>query len=261
MTGENTTVRPVRLGLARVWSTGLLDAAELVKIAQQPGDRLWQSSKSDVERVDNWVVKRSRLQGGVGPVRLTAQRERYRRPWTAGRHLETHGVAVPPIAGYIEWRFAGAIWANALVTRYLDGFRNLRDYIEQESPWTETNMNAFLHRLSKAVDDVSKAGAYHSDLADKNVLTQNGTEFYFVDLDAVTIGGKQTREQRLRNVVQLSDTFHDLWPADRCEELARLLCPNSNDTTWVQDVKDGLQQRIDRRNAIFGRPRTAGHRE
>lgn len=241
----------MRVGLARVWTCGELPAASLLSIAAMPGQRLSLSRKSEVVRAGEWVVKRSRVHRGAGPLRLTAQRRRYRRSFEAARTLVDAGVGLPELGGYIEWGVGGLIWRNATITRYLSRHRTIREFALQQQDADDGTVAAFLEAVADAVLTLKGFNAYHSDLAYKNVLTNNGTDIRFVDLDSLRIGRPQTRAEQLRNHIQLLDAFYDLWPERHLDPFLRKMAPADVPfEQWTTAVVRGLEARIRRRSAF-----------
>lgn len=245
---------PVRIGMARVWSTGVMPSPDLIRIAMEPGERLSISRKSEVVRVGGWAVKRSRWNSGAGAVRLTLQPDRYRRGWNASRYLATRGVCVPELAGYIEWAVGRAVWRNALVSRYLDGHVTIRNFALNAVGLPQSEVIAFLNRLADAVIRCNAIQAYHSDLADKNVFTNDGERFVFVDLESVIIPCEPGERDRVRNCVQLLDAFYDIWPEAMLDVLVKRLAPRgANLEAWRSAVLRGLDQRIADRDSFIHR--------
>lgn len=237
-------VRPVRAGGARVWLAGGMDPAECVAIAAGDGERLSVSRKTEVVRVGDWAVRRSRVDGGAGPIRLTVQRRRNRRGLEAGLMLPRLGIEVPELAGLVEWSVAGVIWRHALVMRYLEGYHSIREHALMLRDQPDEEVRRFLSSLADAVVRLREARVYHSDLAYKNVLTPDGVHFCFIDLDAVQCRHDQTPEDRLRNAVQLVDSFSDIWPPETLRVLFDRLEVDEGDV-WPM-----LARRIEKRSAF-----------
>lgn len=211
------------MGLARVWSTGVVPPQEILRYASEQGTTLSTSYKSEVVRIGDWVVKRSRLNKGAGPLRLTLDRKRYRRGYEAGLLLPRFGIKVPEVAGFVEWGGGGPIWRNALVMRNLKDYQSIRDHALRLRSASDDTAREFLRSLADSIIRLRDARVYHSDLAYKNVLTLDGEAFYFVDLDSVCCEHEQTVDERLRNAVQLIDSFSDVWRLEILRELVHRL--------------------------------------
>jgi len=253
-----------QLGLLRLHHRADLDPQVLLKAIQTPGDLLKRSSKTETRRVGEWLVKRSLPERGLGPVKRTLARNRYRRAWRAANWLRAHGVHVPEPLAYGEWTAFGAVFGNVMVTEFLDGFENVELYAArlakeaQELPfipnWPPHHdywppppappLDSFFHRLAEAINGLEEAGAYHADLSGKNIFTKDGQEFYFIDLDGVVLGIDHRDKHRLKNHVQLYDSFCDF-----CDTRALLWFHAHVQRThvplesWMQAVVEGQAAR------------------
>lgn len=239
-----------RIGTATVWTGSALSCSAVLEIVGAPGERMSISPKSRVDRVGDWVVKRSRPYWGVTPLRLTLARDRYRSAYCANRALAEQGIRVPELGGYVEWGLAGTIWGNALVTHYLAGYRNIREHAVSLG-LDGDRARAYLNAIAGQVLRFYEAGAWHGDLADKNMLTLDGYEFAFIDLDSVRLNHRPTILERRRNLVQLLDAFYDLWPWEILTVLTEaLLPPGEHPDAWTASAIEELNRRIASRHAF-----------
>jgi len=223
-------------------------------------ETLKRSPKSWTYRVGDWVVKEGRPQHGLGVLKHTLQRGRYRRAWDAACFLFAEGVPTPEPIAYLEYGVLGLIWKNALVVRYLEGFRRSDHYAAglAEKGASESEIGDFFRCLADAIKSLCAAGVYHSDLTGKNILTKDGRSFQFIDLDAVHLGKEYTLARRMRNHVQLYDTFLEWFPDEVLRDLiAMLALPESDFDAWMRGVREARQRRRARAEAIWrkeGRP-------
>lgn len=218
---------------------------DVLAAIEGPGEPLKAGAKSPVWRYGHWVVKRSG--GGVaGTVKRTVQRERYRRAWLAAHHLDLHGVNVPRPVAFVEWRRAGVISAQAMVSEYLDEHRNVEDFTRallQRGAGKDT-LTHFFTALGAAVRQLEAAGAFHADLSGKNIFTRDGARFVFIDLDAVALGGPYTEARRLKNHVQLYDSFCDHLNDRVLVPFITSLLPEAIDArAWMPRVREGQAAR------------------
>lgn len=257
-------IRRERRGLRTWYLTPPLTAEEVAGGLQLPGVVLKQSKKSLVCRMGGWVVKTDRAPLVLRVLRHTFRRGRYRRAWVAAHHLHGHGVGVPRPLAYGEDGVPGLGWRNQLVTEYLPDHLNVEDYLRRlvRAGAGPVAIEAFLHGLADAVNKLAATGAYHADLSGKNILTPDGRAFAFVDLDAVVLDAAYDDARRLRNHVQLYDSF--------CDELAdpllapfimRMLPPGHDPRVWLPRVRQGQRKRRARVLARWekeGNPRLEG---
>ncbi|MCX5768824.1 MAG: hypothetical protein NTZ09_00915, partial [Candidatus Hydrogenedentes bacterium] len=193
-----------------------------------------------------WAVKLSRIEGGLGPVKRTLARGRYRRAWVAANHLHARGVRVPEPMAYGEWTLFGIVLGNVLVTRFLAGHVNVEVYAAQlvRNSATQEALGAFFAGLASAVNRLTSAGAYHADLSGKNIFTKDGSEFYFIDLDGVVLGRAYCDALRLKNHIQLYDSFCDFCDHDTLARFhARMLTDTDNLEGWMRLVVEGQRAR------------------
>lgn len=122
------TVAVARHGARTVYRRRAVALDAVLEALEAPGETLKASAKSVTRRVGPWVVKASGVQGGLGVLKHTLQRGRYRRAWVASHFLAQRGVHVPQPHAYIEEGRFGVIVGNALVTEYLDGCQNVEHY-------------------------------------------------------------------------------------------------------------------------------------
>lgn len=242
---DNREDAPIRRGWHVYHLRHGLSVAEVREILAQPGEAIKRSRKSLVRRVGPWVIKESR-RGLVGLLKHTFLRRRYRRGWMAALHLNRHGVDVPAPAAFIETGMLGIITGNTLIAAYLDGQRNVEQFLlalVQRGGGKDT-IALFLERLAAAVNRLSAAGAYHADLSGKNIFTQDGIRFYFIDLDGVVLDTEYTEERRMKNLVQLYDSFCDLLnDAMLVPFISRLLGPDHDLRLWMPRIRKAQQER------------------
>lgn len=215
---------------------------------QTPGLMMKRSTKALVRRVGNWVVKESQGLWFTELIRHTARKSRYRRAWIAAHHLRRHGIWVPAPIAFMEFGCFGFLTGNQMISEYLDGFVNVEKFVhEQVKRGVEKEaLRVFFEHLAGAVNRFSASGAYHEDLSGKNIFTQDGQQFYFIDLDAVAIGPQVNETRRLINHVQLYDSFCDFVEADLLASFIGQMTPSEYSfPAWIDRVRAGQHARRD----------------
>ena len=238
-----------QIGHLHLYHRADLDAQALLKAIHGGGEILKTSSKSETRRVGEWVVKRSRPERGLGPLKRTLARNRYRRAWLAANYLHARGVRVPAPLAYGEWTSFGIILDNAMATQFLAGHINVEIYAAQlvREATTEESLDAFLAGLASAVNRLADSGAYHADLSGKNIFTKDGKNFYFIDLDGVVLGKSYGHALRLKNHIQLYDSFCDFCEHDTLVRFhSRMLPDSENLDGWMRLVVE--EQKLRRRH-------------
>jgi hypothetical protein len=147
---------------------------------------------------------------------------------------------------YIERSAFGIIWFNATISERLAGFRNVERYAAEELDVDRDpdHIRHFLGSLAASVNALGAAGAYHSDLSGKNIFTNDGKTFYFIDLDAVYLHTACGDRLRLLNHVQLYDSFCDQFPDALLGPFIEKMIPDENRPgNWLGRVRAAQQKR------------------
>lgn len=242
-----------RAGAVRVWRRKDFPLDSVLDALRLPGELLKASHKSETRRVGSWVVKRSRHRGLGALLRHTLLRTRSRQVWVAARHLESRGVSVPRPHAYVEYGRFGLCWGQAFICDYLDGYVDVEAFADSmiSRGAGEGEAAAYLERLAEAVNCLNASGCLHKDLAGKNILTRDGQQFTFIDLDAV-VTCPFTESSRLRAHIQLYDSFNDRWSDALLKPfLARLLPEPKAIDSWFGRIKAGQEARRARTEAIW----------
>lgn len=238
-----------------------LTADSILEALKDPGGILKTSPKTTTRRIrairetpnpgaargtaGEWVVKESRPSAGLALLKHTLCRKRYRQAWRASIHLERNGIPTPTPIAFIEKGRRGIITGHIFISEFLQDCLNVEQHAAQLAlRGDEENIRFFLARLAQAVNQLRDANVYHADLSGKNILTTDGQTFYFIDLDAATLGTPYTPQRRLKNHVQLYDSFCDLFGDEIMASFLQQMLPPAQDITpWVQTVKKAQQKR------------------
>lgn len=234
-----------RQGLDRVYHHKDVSVNDVMQILRQSEEVLKRSRKSLIHRAGPCVVKSS-LPGLTGFLRLTFSRARYRRAWIAAQHLEAHGIGIPRTIAYVERGGMGLLFANHLVSEYLEGHRDSEQYLVRliQIGSGKVSIAAYLNALAEAVVALVESGACHHDLSGKNIYTRDGEHFVFIDLDDVSVGEPYTEALRLKNLVQLYDSYCDvLSDAVLVPFINRLLPAGVDPRIWMPKIRKGQQER------------------
>jgi hypothetical protein len=239
---SDSSIATSRRGFYRVYHQEDLPVERVLDALNGPGEVLKVSGKSVTRRVGSWVLKESRVQAGLGIVKHTVLRARYRQAWIAGNHLFEHGVSVPRPHAFVEKGGFGIILGNVLITDYLEGCCNVEQFALRLD--RDSEIEAFLSGIAGAVNALTATGAYHADLSGKNIFTGDGSKFYFIDLDGVVLNRSYTDASRMKNHVQLYDSFCDRWPPGVLDPfIARMLPAGYDVSGWLRAVHEGQAKR------------------
>ena len=221
------------------------------------GEILKESEKFWTRRVGHVVVKETRRRSFMQTLKSTLFRKRYRRAWEVAHFLKGQGILVPTPIAYAESGALGfgagtlsIVTGSATVSEFLDGYCNVEEYgrfLERESPADRGRVDSFLSVVADAVNALTETGAYHSDLSGKNIFTADGRACTFIDLEAVHLNRAYTRAERLKNHVQLYDSFCDLWDEDLLGPFIAKMTPEEwDDDVWFAEVREAQRARRSR---------------
>lgn len=222
-----------------------LDPAEILRAVALEGEVLKQSHKCQVRRISSWVIKETNV-GAVSALRHTFQGIPPRRAWLAAHHLRRNGIPVPEPIAYIERGLFGLVTSAAMVSAFLEGHRNVEKFLTAltQRGAGVTTISTFLDDLACAVNALCASGAYHQDLSGKNIYTADGATFFFIDLDAVELGKEYTDERRMKNHVQLYDSFCDsLNDGILVPFIEKMLLPRHDARVWMPLVRKAQKLR------------------
>lgn len=245
-------IQTVRKGLLRIHLAHESGPEAVVAALAEPGHPLKASAKANVRRAGPWLIKESAGHPLARTVKHTFHRARYRRAWQASLELHRRGVTVPEPVAYAEWGLAGIVTRNALVTEYLGQHRNVEDTARSliANGARQETFATFLRSLAEAVNGLAAANAYHADLSGKNIYTSDGESFCFIDLDAVQLDVPYDEDKRLKNHVQLYDSFCDML-SDRLlvPFIEAMVTPDIDIRVWMPAVRKGQAERRHRHEA------------
>ncbi len=243
-----------RKGLLRIHHDPAIKIETILENLASPGTTIKKSFRSEVRQVSDWIIKESRGNIVSRFVRHTFQYQNHRRHWDATCYLTECGIRVPRPIAFIEKCLPGLHIGNVLISETLEGQRNVEQFmftLIQHGVGKDTLIR-FLDNLAMAINDLVNTGAYHADLSGKNIFTRDGDKFWFIDLDAVILNTEYTDERRLRNHIQLYDSFCDQISDHLLVPFITKLLPGSIDTrVWMPKVREGQQERRRRIEAIW----------
>jgi hypothetical protein len=221
---------------------------------------LKETSKTQVGAIGHWIIKERRSGLGRSILSRADNRGKHFRAWCAGNYLRKHGVLVPEPLAYVE-KGVGHV-----ITRSWHIFQNLLHHQDVETYLSNMILkgadgmllSSFLAHLAVSINALCSSGAYHGDLSGKNIYTRDGYRFYLIDLDAVELGDEYTDAKRLKNHVQLYDSFCDALTDALLVPFIGKLLPESMDLrVWMPKVRSAQEARRTKLEAAWvknGRP-------
>lgn len=234
-------IRSERHGPHILHLTPETDAREILEVLDQDGRILKKSRKRLVRHVGPYVLKSRRDAPFLGTLRHTFLGDTYRRGWHVALRLHEAGAGVPTPRALLEKRWHGLITGNVLVSDYVPNLKSLGDYgfalVSGQAPQQE--IEAFLDALRDAYKQVLNAGVYLKDLSRTNILTKDGRNFYFVDLDDAELDVAYTRKRRMRNHLHLYRQLRLFWPRTTIASFIQGLLPENEPLEpWVDILEN-----------------------
>lgn len=239
-------IRVERVGFATVYLSAEVPAQELLHAIAEEGFLIKDGDKRRVRLVQKkWIVKSTQFNGGLSALKISVNRNRYRNGWLASLELARLGILVPKTVAYIEHRLFGVIWNSTLVYDFQDGQFSAIEYLRDLIAANNSDaIEVFSVHLAQALDALAAAKVCHHDLKLANILTSDGREFYFIDLDEAHTNQPFHAEHRLRNHIQIAGGMSTVWnEAGINAFLARGIPDGENPEEWIARVWAGVHAR------------------
>jgi len=146
---------------------------------------------------------------------------RARRAFAAAHALPRLGIATPPAPGFVDVVIGMVKVRSFLVTRFLDGYRDLRSALLHEPALVDpAARRSVLYAAADLLARLHCGGVIHPDLKPVNILVRLEPEpavpacelqvsLALIDLDRVRLARSVPRRLRLRNLVQLHGSIQD----------------------------------------------------
>ncbi|NLN94270.1 MAG: hypothetical protein GX130_13330 [Candidatus Hydrogenedens sp.] len=242
------------------WMRADVNAEQLQQMMGHEQEVLKETDKSKVSRLGHWIIKRRKTSGGRTALASLARRNMLRMPWYANHYLRQRGVPVPEPLAYVEFGYGGVVTSTASLFQYLNQCRDVEHYLFEfirQGADVEA-ISSFLFNLARAFNTLEKSGAWHGDLSGKNIYTGDGKRFYFIDLEAVELKVPYTEERRMKNHVQLYDSFCDALTDTLLFPFIKEMTPESIDLrVWMPEVRRIQEERrtaVEQRWEKYGAP-------
>jgi len=240
MSSDRPDIVRERSGVLRIWRRRDVPVADVRAVLHQDGVVLKEGQKNITRRVGPVVVKTSQGSFLRELARHTLRRSRYQQGWRAALHLAAHGVPAPRPVAHVEWGALGIVTKHATILEFLPDCMDVEHFADRilaESNGPEM-LHVYLATLAASINQLISAGAIHTDLAGKNILTRDGRTFYFIDLDGILLGAAYTLQRRFAAHVQLYDSFLDRCGDEHLAPFLRAMIPDTEPfDAWLQRVK------------------------
>ena len=212
----------------------------------QPEDLIYQgeaikiSKKAISRKFENIFLKITNFPFLEGAFRHIFLRERYRNAWNISIIASNLDIAIPTPIFYLEILFYKIPWQSFFAIEYIHNSVNIEKFAQQlvEKKLTEPLKKLF-SELSATISNLWANNLYHRDLSGKNILTVDGSKIYLVDLDSVKILKNFSLQHKLKNLVQIYDSFCDYVEDELLKNCIFSLLPEYNFNT-----KEEIYQKV-----------------
>ncbi len=241
------SIRTEGHGLRTLYLCEGIEADAVLEALQTPGEMLKDGDKRIVRKVGDWVIKESRFNKGVGPLKMTTNPQRYRNGWLSSLEMMRLGLPVPKTIAYVEHHLCGVIWRSTFIYEYIPEALPLNEYLHSlNDAGKDQAPEPFFQGLAAALHQLAQARVLHRDLKPLNVLTANGKDFYFIDLDEAFLDHDFLPEHRLRNQVQLLDGMRTAWTREQYNDFLEASIPAGEEVeSWKKRVWEIVDERAD----------------
>jgi tRNA A-37 threonylcarbamoyl transferase component Bud32 len=156
------------------------------------------------------AVVRHYMHGGILK-KITGDRfagsERFFEEIRVSEHLRSSGVNTPEVLGLLVQAGKLGFRRGALVTRMVEGGRDLLVYLKSEEGARQLSSPVYRKSLvrttAREVRKMHDAGVFHADLHVKNLLLSQDGKIHILDLDRAKMHKRLTRSRRLSNLIRL----------------------------------------------------------
>ncbi|HOV32891.1 MAG TPA: lipopolysaccharide kinase InaA family protein [Candidatus Hydrogenedens sp.] len=154
-------------------------------------------------------------------------------------------MATPKPIAYVEIFLYSIPYKHFFISEFLYNTCNIEVFIKKNI-YKEKGifLSNFFNTFSKMVLSLWEKGIYHKDLSGKNLLTIDGQEIYLVDLDSAVIKKHFDIQYKIRNLVQIYDSFCDFLEEDILKNFVSFVLPElaNNDLNSVYHKIQLLQK-------------------
>jgi len=200
----------------QIWSNiQNLDFENLLSKIPINGKIIKETSKSVSLQLDNYFIKKTKYNPFEGGFRHLFLSNRCRNIWYISNYLTNYEILTPKPIAYIEALTYSMPYQHYFISEFLYNSYNIEVFIKNEI-YKEKGVSFynFFNTLSKMILSLWEKGIYHKDLSGKNLLTINGQEIYLVDLDSTIIKKHLDIKYKIRNLIQIYDSFCDFLEED-----------------------------------------------
>lgn len=150
---------------------------------------------STVGRVPGWVLKRYNFRKPLNAIKDLFRPSKARQAFQKAYHLELAGISTPRVMAVANRRWCGWIRAGYLVMEEIRGATLL-------SQWQGAKDRA-IERVAWLLASLHEAGFFHRDLKASNLVFDDRSEVYLIDMEGLGFAGEVTMEQAAADLERL----------------------------------------------------------
>ncbi len=186
------------------------DPDDILNELYTKGKIIKETSKTSSFHLGVYFIKKTNYHFIEGAFRHVLLSKRCRNAWNISNYLIKSGIHTPqPIAHFETLKFY-LPYQHFFISEYLQENCNVEVFIKNNI-YIKKNITIdnFFHTLKKLLILLWEKGIYHKDLSGKNLLTISGDNIYLIDLDSVCLISPFQIKYKIKNLIQIYDSFCD----------------------------------------------------
>lgn len=195
----------------RIWSNEeKFDPDTFLSEISNRGRILKKTSKTSSFQWHSYFIKKTDYPILEGIFRHLFLPNRCRNAWNISNYLTHYHVPTPKPIAYLEILKFSLPYQHFFLSEYLSDSYNVEIFVKNEIYSKKgITLENFFNTIKKFLILLWGKGIYHKDLSGKNLLTVNGETIYLIDLDSTYLINHFTIKYKIRNLVQIYDSFCD----------------------------------------------------
>jgi len=158
----------------------------------------------------SYFVKKTNYPIYEGIFRHLFLSNRCRNAWNISNYLIHAHIPTPKPIAYLEMLNYSLPYQHFFLSEYLFDSYNVEIFIKDDIYSRKgITLEDFFNTMKEFLLLLWEKGIYHKDLSGKNLLTVNGKSIYLVDLDSTHLINHFTIKYKIRNLIQIYDSFCD----------------------------------------------------
>ncbi len=195
----------------------------------------------------SYFVKKTNYPIFEGIFRHLFLSNRCRNAWNISNYLIHSHIPTPKPIAYLEMLNFSLPYQHFFLSEYLYDSYNVEIFIKDNIYSKKgITLDTFFNTMKKFLVFLWEKGIYHKDLSGKNLLTVDGKNIYLIDLDSTYLINRFTIKYKIRNLIQIYDSFCDFVDEEILKDLIFTVLSDSSSnelTTIYNKIKQLQKQR------------------